>query len=395
MLRTLSLTLLAGSLCVAPLTAGTAGAATTPIAPKRSASAAALPTKAEVDALLTSSVAFLRAQQLPNGAFSADKKMALGFSQLAVLALLKAGVPKEDPQVAKGIEYIMSMRQADGGIYDKAVGMGNYCTSLALQIINHIGGDKAVVTAAQNYLFGLQNTQKDPNDPTKPHINNGGIGYGSGGAGTEDLSNTSFALQALRESGVPCEDPRMQAALAYLERCQDLSSVNKQPHVKDSGGAFYSADESKAGGSQLPAGSVARTEMLPYGSMTYQLIASYMTLDLKADDPRVRAALGWVTRNWRTDINPGMPDDRNGQGLFYYYVAMARTFDLLDQNSITLPDGRTVDWRADLFAAISQRAIMGNAGASWVNKADRWQEGQPTLVTAYVVQALARIKASL
>jgi squalene-hopene/tetraprenyl-beta-curcumene cyclase len=63
---------------------------------------------------------------------------------------------------------------------------------------------------------------------------------------------------------------------------------------------------------------------------------------------------------------------------------------------MTLAGGRTVDWRADLFAAIKSKAKPSPAGGVfWVNDADRWAEGIPQLVTAYTVKALKRIHASL
>ena len=47
--------------------------------------------------------------------------------------------------------------------------------------------------------------------------------------------------------------------------------------------------------------------------------------------------------------------------------------------------GAPRNWRDDLCDALlsSQRA-----DGSWVNAADRWQEGQPDLVTAYALLAL-------
>ena len=386
MLRSSTLLLLVAA--AAPVLPVVAGDAPVPAATTAATAPAPLPTKAEVDALIASSIAFLRAQQLPDGHFSDNKRFALGFTQLATLGLLKAGVPKDDPQVAKALAVIMASRQKDGGFYGES-GLSNYTTSLALQILAHIKhDDKDMIRGAQDYLFGIQNREQGS-------LTEGGIGYGSRGKGNEDLSNTAFAIQALRDSGVPASDERLQAALKFLERCQDLSSVNKLPFVKNTGGAFYSPDESKAGGSQQTPGSPAITVMLPYGSMTYQLISSYVALDLKADDPRVQAALAWTTRNWRLDVNPGMPEARAGQGLFYYYVALARTMDLLNLKAVTLADGRTVDWRGELFQQLRQRAIQAQQGTSWVNPADRWQEGVPTLVTSYVLQSLARIRQSL
>lgn len=388
MLRTLTLSLLLGG---AALTSATA-ADTAP----------ALPTKAEVEALITKGQAWLVAQAQPTGAFVPGKKFTLGITQLATEALASApfALPATDPVIAKALEFQASFKQKDGGFYEPE-GTPNYTTALALKVFTATKtGDAATIQAAQNYIFGLQNT-----DATSPA--QGGIGYGSKGAGHEDLSNSTFAIEALKGSGVPSTDARMQAALKFLEKCQNLSSVNKAPWVTNDGGAVYAPDESKAGGSWNPDKGTPQeaSKMTSYGSMTYALISSYLALDVPKDDPRVQAAMTWVKQNYQFDANPGMQvgPDKNGkprekQGLFYYYAAMAKTFDLLDAQALTLADGKQVDWRADLFKAISTKAIPGEGGKGvfWVNPdAERWGEGFPHLTTCYMLKSLKRIHDSL
>lgn len=364
--------------------------------------APALPTKAEVEALITQGQTWLTAQAQPDGAFVPGKKYVLGITQLAADALVAqpCGLPVTDPVIVKALALQASFKQKDGGFYE-VDGPANYTTSLALMLLTATKtGDQATITAAQNFVLGIQNV--DDRSPSK-----GGIGYGSKGPGFEDLSNTTFALEALKSSGVSSGDPRMQQALKFLEKCQNLSSVNKQPWVTNDGGAVYAPDESKAGGSSNPDSGTPQepTKLTSYGSMTYALISSYLTLDLAKDDPRVVAALTWVKQNYQFDANPGMPvgPDKNGklrekQGLFYYYAAMAKTFDLLDAQAMDLPNGKKADWRADLFAVIKAGALPGKDGKGvfWVNQnAERWGEGFPHLTTAYMIKALKRIDASL
>lgn len=358
------------------------------------AAADSAPSKAEVEALITAGQNYLLSQAQPDGALAPGKKFTLGVTGLAAetLALPPLALPADHPALKGAWAYTVKFKQPDGGVYSPEEGLGNYCTSLALRLAVALKvQDPALVKGMQGYLLGLQN--KDANS-----ISAGGIGYGSRGAGHEDLSNTSYAVQALRASGVPAADPQMQAALRFLERCQNLSAVNKLPWVTNDGGAVYTPDESKAGGSWDPkaAEATVKPKLASYGSMTYALISSYLVLDLKPDDQRVQAALGWVKANYQFDVNPGMAKGKEGQGLFYYYVTMAKTFDLLDATTIELPGGRKVDWRADLFATIKSRAQQGEGGKTfWINNADRWGEGMPQLVTAYTVGVLKRIHASL
>lgn len=352
-----------------------------------------LPSKAAVEALIGAGQRYLLSQAQPNGALVPGRKFILGVTALAAetVALPPLAVSASDPVLAKAVSYTLSFRQPDGGVYDPAEGLGNYCTSLALRLATAVKhGDREAITGMQRYLFGLQNTQAGS-------IAEGGIGYGSKGPGHEDLSNTAYAVQALAGSGVPASDPHLQAALRFLERCQNLSTVNRLPWVTNDGGAVYAPDESKAAGSWDPKASPTATapRLASYGSMTYALVSTYLVLDLAPADPRVQAALGWVKANYRFDVNPGMAAGKEQQGLFYYYTTMAKTFDLLDATALTLPDGRAADWRADLFAAIAARAQQADGKAFWINNADRWGEGMPQLVTAYAVGVLKRIHASL
>ena len=357
------------------------------------AEATPLPTKAEVEALIDQGQAFLLASPQPSGALVPGAKFTLGVTQLAVesLGTEPKAIRTEEPKVAAAVQFILKHRQADGSIADPSEGLANYCTSLGiLSLTAAKAGDAETIAKARDFLLGLQN--KVPGSPA-----NGGVGYGSKGAGHEDLSNTSYAINALKTAGVKSSDPQMQAALAFLERCQNLSSVNKLPWAGNDGGAVYSPDESKAGGSWDPKAGTEPARMDSYGSMSYTLISSYLALDLRQDDPRVAAARAWVARNYQFDANPGMPAGKERQGLYYYYGAMAKTFDLLDQGPLTLTDGKQADWRADLFAAIKAKAKTPTSGAGtfWTNEADRWGEGMPQLVTSYTVRALKRIHASL
>ncbi len=383
LLRTLTLFLLAGVMAVA-------------------AEAPALPSKVEVEALITKGQAWLVAQAQPSGAFVPGKKYTLGITQLATEALASEplSLPATDPTIAKALAFQATFKQPDGGFYELE-GTPNYTTALALKVFAATKtGDPAVIQAAQNYLFGIQNIDQKS-------LSQGGIGYGSKGTGFEDLSNTSFAIEALKGTGVPSSDARMQAALKFLEKCQNLSSVNKAAWVTNDGGAVYAPDESKAGGSSDPSKGTPQeaTKLVSYGSMTYALISSYLTLDVPKEDPRVQAALIWAKEHYQFEANPGMPTgpDKNGklrekQGLFYYYATMAKTFDLLDAQAFTLADGSQVDWRADLFKNISHKAMPGEGGKGvfWVNPdAERWGEGFPHLTTCYMLKALKRIHASL
>ena len=367
------------------------------------ADAAKVPTKAEVEALLTKAQNWLLAQQQPDGAFLPGKQFVIGVTAMSVEALAKPplAMTKDDPRIAKAIALLRTnFHPLDGGTYALEEGMGSYGTSFTLMALAAAKvEDKEWIAGGQKFLFGGQNSTADS-------IAEGGIGYGSKGAGHEDLSNTASAIAALKASGIPATDPHLKKALEFMERCQNLSSHNKLPWVSNDGGAVYSPEESKAEGSWNPkeggASAPAATDvkLSSYGSMTYALISSYLALDLRADDPRVAAALAWVKDHYQFEANPGMLSGKEQEGLLYYYAAMAKTFHMMNLTVIELKDGKKVDWRADLFAAISKRAVVvklddGREGIMWMNSAKRWGEGLPQLSTIYLIKALKGIHASL
>ncbi len=389
------------------------------------AAAGGPPSKADVEVLIDQAQEWLLSKHKDTGAFVPSKEFALGITELAVeaLATQPKAIPSTDPRMKASIAFILSYKQPDGGIYSPEEGLGTYGTSLGLLALKAAGAaDAATVAGGQKYLFGQQNTLPDS-------VCNGGIGYGSKGPGHEDLSNTAHAIRALSETGVPASDARMQSALKFLERCQNLSSHNKTPGIGSDGGAFYSPEESKAGGSwqaqkgaeaKTPEGSkgadgsadgkpagdtgaAAKTEepkFQSYGSMTYALISNYLALDLKPEDPRVSAAMSWAKKNYQFDRNPGMAAGKEKDGLYYYYGMMAKTMSVLGVKELEISDTKKADWRADLFKAIKDQAQIvklenGKPAAMWMNSANRWGEGVPHLATAYMLKALKAIHASL
>ena len=357
--------------------------------------------RAKVESLANEAQAWLLSQQQPDGAMVPGKTFTLGITAMAVVALASPphALKPDHPAMIKALTFIDNFKQKDGGVYALDEGMGNYTTSLALQVYVRLRPqDQGTITAAQRYLLGLQNTDKDS-------LGFGGISYGGEkNPGHEDLSNTSYALSALRDSGMPADNPQLQAALKFLEKCQDLSSVNKQPWVgaaggkNGSGGAVYGPADAK--GSWEKHDPTQSEKFTTTGTMSYSLLSSYLTLELSVEDPRVIAALAWVKGTYQFDTNPGMASGKEMQGLFHYYTLMSRTFALLKTDTIDLGNGRVVDWRNDLFAAIISKAqpiILedGTKAAFWINSAPRWAEGMPHLTTAYMLRALKAIATRL
>jgi squalene-hopene/tetraprenyl-beta-curcumene cyclase len=119
--------------------------------------------------------------------------------------------------------------------------------------------------------------------------------------------------------------------------------------------------------------------------MTYAGLKSMIYAGLDENDPRAKAATEWARKHYTVSENPGLGD----QGLFYYYQTFAKALDAMQVDQLEDASGTKHDWRADLASELLRRQ---NENGSWVNSADRFYEGDPNLVTAYVLMALNRVQ---
>ncbi len=361
--------------------------------------------------LAADAIGFLRAQQDEStGGWSHNPD---GPSFPAVSGLVLTGMlmdPKidaRDQSVARGIRYILSHRQPDGGIYDGI--LPNYNTAIclsALALVHDADAGAAIqggiaLLKSQQY-HGAETADIEAPDFTEPvpesHPYYGGVGYGN--HGRPDLSNLGFFLQALHDTGVSAEDPAFQRALVFLQRTQMHGEINDQPYADGStqGGFIYATvpdresidgfpGQSQAGAMQetLADGST-QTRLRAYGSMTYTGFKSLIFADLARDDPRVVAARGWIAENYTLDENPGL----GPQGLYYYYLALARALDAWGEDEIRTRDPETgetraINWREDLIDALAE---LQEDDGGFAVRHERWMEGDRTLITAYALIAL-------
>ena len=127
-----------------------------------------------------------------------------------------------------------------------------------------------------------------------------------------------------------------------------------------------------------------------YGSMTYAGLKSMIYAGLTHDDPRVKAAWAWISKNFTVDANPGMQvndpklGDMTRYGLYYYYHTMARALNAYDSPVIVDSKGNKHDWRVEL---IEKLASTQQQDGSWQGD-KRWMEDKPLLATAYSILAL-------
>jgi len=334
------------------------------------------------DAVVARAIEFLKARQGADGGWSTQREP--GITALVVAAMLRSGrVSPNEPAVKKAFAYLEKFLDRDNGGFPSAA-HANYTTCISLLAFKEANSDgryNDAIAKGQAFLKKMQWDETENRPRTDAFF--GGAGYG-GSNSRPDLSNTSYFIEALRDTGLPADDPALQKALVFVSRCQNSKSeFNDQPwagKVND-GGFIYTA----ANGGQSMAGGDAEKGFRSYAGMTYAGLKSMIYAGLTKDDPRVEAALGFIRKNYTVDENPGMGQ----QGLFYYYHTFAKALSLLKIDSITDSSGKTHDWRADVRAALAKRQ---NADGSWVNPADRFLEGDPNLVTAYALLALSHAR---
>ena len=321
---------------------------------------------------------FLKTSQADGGHWTSPE--APGISGLITYSLLASGVPVTDPAVEKGLKHLATFVQPDGGIYFPKSHHSNYETSiclLAFHAANKDGKYTDTIKKADAFLRKLQWDDSETTDKSDPKY--GGAGYGRTGD-RPDLSNTVFFLDALKAAGAKQDDPAVQKALIFLSRCQNLETEhNTTAHASkvNDGGFYYTP----AAGGNSQAGNTANGGLRSYGSMTYAGLKSMIYAGLKPEDQRVKAAVEWITKFYSVSENPGLGQ----QGVFYYYQMFAKALTTMELDLVKDADGKLHDWRKELAEHLF--SIQQENGA-WLNKNDRWYEGNPDLATAYVLIAL-------
>ena len=321
---------------------------------------------------------FLKTSQMNDGSWTTPKSPAI--SGLVTLSLLQSGVPASDPVVEKGLKHLESFVQPDGGIYAPKSQHANYETSILLLVFHAANQEEkyaSLIKGAEQFLRNLQWDESQQTDKADPKF--GGAGYG-GPNSRPDLSNTAFFLDALEAAGAKKDDPAIQNALIFLSRCQNLESEhNTTPAASkvNDGGFYYTP----AAGGNSPAGTTENGGLRSYGSMTYAGLKSMIYAGLTPEDQRVKAALEWVTKHYSVTENPGLGQ----QGLYYYFHVFSKTLGTLNRDTLEDGTGQSHDWRKELAEHLFE---LQQENGAWVNKSDRWYEGNPDLATAFVMMSL-------
>ena len=336
----------------------------------------------QYEQMVSGAIGFLSTKgQASDGSYNAAA--GPGVTALVTTAILRSGRTPSDPLVARSLKYLEGFVGEDGGIHAKESFYKNYETCLAILCFteaNRDGKYDKLLKRADAFVKGAQWDEGESKDPSDTFY--GGAGYG--GHKRPDLSNTTFLLDALKATGNDENSEAIQKALVFVSRCQNLETEhNTTPHAaKVNDGGFY---YTPAAGGSSQAGTTENGGLRSYASMTYAGLKSMIYAGLKEDDPRVKAAVTWIKKNYDLDSNPGMGD----AGLYYYYHTFAKALSALGQDIIIDESGAKHDWRQELIAELASRQ---RKDGSWANDNSRWLEGDASLCTAYSLLALSYCK---
>ncbi|MCA9231810.1 MAG: terpene cyclase/mutase family protein [Planctomycetales bacterium] len=323
-------------------------------------------------------VGFLRTTQAEDGSYSSHA--GTGVTSLVATSLMRHGRSPGDPLVASSLAYLEQHVQADGGIYQSGSLYRNYETCLAIlcfQAANRDGKYDQLLAHAEAFVKGIQWDDEEGHDSSSTSY--GGAGYGS--HKRPDLSNTNFLIDALNSLGRGPDDPAIQRALVFVSRCQNLETAHndtKFAATNPDGGFYYTV----AAGGSSQAGETATGGLRSYGSMTYAGLKSMIYAGVGPDDPRVKAAYHWVQQHYTVQENPGMGDS----GLYYYLHTFAKALAAIGDDQIVDDQGVAHDWRQEL---VDELAAQQQKNGSWLNRNERWLEGDPNLVTGYALLTLS------
>ena len=301
------------------------------------------------------------------------------------------------PVCDKAAAYLLSKANEDGSFGEGPKGsfLKTYTTAiclLGLSATERTPKVADVIRGAQAYLKANQ---------LKEGVFRGGMGYGDepkdGAKKTGNLSVTGFAADGLKTSGLPQDDEFWKLVVEFVKKCQNSTEVNKDEaylaelkksglSVGEDGGLYYQPTGDRKAS---PAGTkkIADKEIIQsYGAMTYDGIKTYIFAGLKKDSPEVKSAIDWVRKNYSVEVHPGFAYDQaqrhHLRGLYHYYLVMARALDAYGENPFETFDGKKHDWAREIGAQLV-KSVKENK--LWKNENPAWYEGDPILVTSYVL----------
>ncbi|RUL82218.1 DUF4159 domain-containing protein [Tautonia sociabilis] len=320
-------------------------------------------TSEQVQQAIRDGVRFLKGEQRPDGSWPEyNPRYATGTTSLATLALLTAGVPKNDPSIVAALRHLeqFSARQL-GQVY-----------TVALQTMVYAAADpdRYRIRLKENVEW-LEAAQIGPRDGVDGV---GGWTYTVQKGQSADNSNTQYALLGLNaaaEVGVPVDPDVWELARHYWEQSQRLNG----------GWGYTMAPNNQTTGSMTTAGisSLVITGLRRIQSRELLVGDEIRNCGEGGINPNIQRALDWMGANFRVDTNLG----RGITWKYYYLYGLERAGRLSGQRYFG-----SHDWYVEGAEELVhlQDRLLG----SWPRNAG---EDSPVLTTSFALLFLAKGRA--
>jgi squalene-hopene/tetraprenyl-beta-curcumene cyclase len=353
---------------------------------------------ASIDAQIEKGVKYLMTKANEDGSIGNKAEPNPGITGLIVSSVSKTKLKEANrAKLDKAVDFILAGKDPKNNSYSGGQPkLSNYFTSVAIMALSSLDKEKykAEIAKTTDYLKGSQASETSGNK--KEDWQYGGFNYNEKGENAPDLNNTGFALSALNSAELKKDDETWKKAVVFLQRVHnspevsDLQKVNPKVKVLNDGGAMYFPGNSKGGEIKNEDGTFSCPS---YGSMTYQLMQSYLFAGVPKDDKKVKEIMRYISNNFTLDTNPGLPEKQAKEGLFNYYRIMAEALNTLGDQKVETAKGKRIIWAQDLSKHL--KGLQKEDG-SWSNDGSpRWMEGNPDLVTAYTILALVACRENL
>ena len=295
----------------------------------------------QAEQLAQGGLAYLGRRQNTSGAWLGRYGPAV--TALAVRGFLESGISARNIHVQRGLRFIESNRQSDGGFYNNVEPA--YNTAIVLRTLSMLPERRYQRQARRGLAF---------------------------------LHHQLEASTAV---------PPLEAAW-YVHRSlfRPLMLGNQSAQSRKTISQQITAGFWISGSTLDPRERRADAILTRYGSITYAQLKSMIYAGLQARDPRVVHLSHWIAAHYALNYNPA---ENSSQGLYYYYVVFGRVLRAAGRTQVVDADGVSHNWRHDLVAALARRC---RSNGSWKNSTgSAWLEGNPVLATTYAVLSLDQV----
>ena len=331
--------------------------------------------------LAAKAVAFLRPRQGADGSWSGDRKEP-GITALVVTAMLRSGrVTPDDPAVAKGLAYLERFLGPKGGLSEAPHSV--YSTSVALmafQAANKGGRFDRVIKGGQDFLKATQWDEGEGKGRERPAVRRPGLWRG----------NSRPTSRTRRSSSKHCTTPACPPMTRHFKRpwcsylgartsrassttCRGGQGQRRRFRLHPDRGEQRDDGQGRQGRGKMQGGGDG--DLRSSAGMTYAGLKSMIYAGLTQDDLGSRPPSNTSASIIRSTKTP----DRASEASITTTRRSPRRWHSR-QADADRRQGKEHNWRAELVAALAKRQ---EANGSWVNRDDRFMEGDPNIVTSF------------